>query len=61
MICPRCLASHDGEFYGPCDACREQLRVMRPPAPDARFGKPEPIPYDPNDPPRRPVPTEAAS
>ena len=25
--CPRCQASVDEEFYGPCTACRLQLRA----------------------------------
>jgi hypothetical protein len=25
--CPRCAATVDDRFYGPCTACREQLRA----------------------------------
>lgn len=25
--CPRCGATGEGRFYGPCDSCREQLRA----------------------------------
>lgn len=25
--CPRCARPADARFYGPCDACREQLRA----------------------------------
>lgn len=25
MTCPRCGGSIDGEFYGPCQSCRDQL------------------------------------
>ncbi len=25
--CPRCHATTTGRFYGPCEACREQLRA----------------------------------
>lgn len=24
--CPRCHGSHTGQFYGPCETCREELR-----------------------------------
>lgn len=27
ITCPRCQASVDEDFYGPCDACRAQLRA----------------------------------
>ena len=27
LICPRCQRSHDAEFYGPCAACRDELRA----------------------------------
>jgi len=27
ITCPRCGASVDLEFYGPCDTCRDQLRA----------------------------------
>jgi hypothetical protein len=27
FTCPRCHASADERFYGPCPACREQLRL----------------------------------
>lgn len=27
FTCPRCAASIDAEFYGPCPSCREQLRA----------------------------------
>jgi Zn finger protein HypA/HybF involved in hydrogenase expression len=27
FICPRCSATVETEFYGPCPACRDQLRV----------------------------------
>ncbi len=27
VTCPRCSASVDLEYYGPCDACRDQLRA----------------------------------
>lgn len=26
-VCPRCHSSHTGEFYGPCEACRLELRA----------------------------------
>lgn len=25
--CPRCHGMHDGRFYGPCTACRDELRM----------------------------------
>lgn len=25
--CPRCASAVDEEFYGPCSACRQQLRA----------------------------------
>lgn len=25
--CPRCRSMHDGQFYGPCATCREELRA----------------------------------
>lgn len=27
--CPRCRATHDGRFYGPCEACRLELRATQ--------------------------------
>ena len=27
FTCPRCQASVDARFYGPCDGCRGQLRA----------------------------------
>ncbi|MBX7160486.1 MAG: hypothetical protein K1X95_09365 [Acidimicrobiia bacterium] len=27
MICPRCGTDAEQEYYGPCAACREQLRA----------------------------------
>ena len=27
ITCPRCQASVDEEFYGPCSVCRVQLRA----------------------------------
>ncbi|MEZ5244241.1 MAG: hypothetical protein R2707_04025 [Acidimicrobiales bacterium] len=27
ITCPRCDAAVTVDFYGPCDACREQLRA----------------------------------
>ncbi len=26
-VCPRCNSRHDGRFYGPCEACRVELRT----------------------------------
>ena len=26
-VCPRCRSRHDGRFYGPCEACRDELRA----------------------------------
>ncbi len=26
-VCPRCAATHDGRFYGPCESCRAELRA----------------------------------
>ena len=25
--CPRCHGMHDGQFYGPCVTCRDELRA----------------------------------
>lgn len=25
--CPRCEASHEQRFYGPCESCRDELRT----------------------------------
>lgn len=27
ITCPRCATSTTVDFYGPCDACRDQLRA----------------------------------
>ena len=27
FICPRCAATVESEFYGPCPSCRDQLRA----------------------------------
>lgn len=27
MTCPRCGASAEVRFYGPCDSCRDELRA----------------------------------
>ncbi|TVR27336.1 MAG: hypothetical protein EA389_03465 [Ilumatobacter sp.] len=27
FICPRCASAVESEFYGPCPACRDQLRA----------------------------------
>jgi hypothetical protein len=27
LTCPRCSASFDGTYYGPCPACRDALRA----------------------------------
>jgi hypothetical protein len=27
ITCPRCGAAARAEYYGPCDACRDQLRA----------------------------------
>ena len=28
FTCPRCATTVNTRFYGPCDACREQLRAQ---------------------------------
>jgi hypothetical protein len=28
ITCPRCKRAVEERFYGPCDACREQLRAL---------------------------------
>lgn len=28
FTCPRCATTVNARFYGPCDACREQLRAQ---------------------------------
>lgn len=27
IVCPRCGASAEADYYGPCDTCRDQLRA----------------------------------
>jgi hypothetical protein len=27
LACPRCGATHEGRFYGPCASCRAELRA----------------------------------
>lgn len=27
LACPRCQGPMEGEFYGPCDVCRAELRL----------------------------------
>jgi hypothetical protein len=27
FTCPRCRTDHVGRFYGPCSACRDELRA----------------------------------
>jgi hypothetical protein len=27
IVCPRCRASADERFYGPCSSCRDELRA----------------------------------
>ena len=53
--CPRCFEPAKAVHYGPCSACRAELREMRQPEPDSRFGPPKPIPY--GDDSTRPVPS----
>lgn len=26
--CPRCEREHDSRFYGPCESCRAELRLV---------------------------------
>jgi hypothetical protein len=41
--CPRCSASVDEEFYGPCDSCRVNLRAtIRAEARDVDLAEYEP-------------------
>lgn len=28
IICPRCESAAEVRYYGPCDACRDQLRAL---------------------------------